>query len=212
MTAEVLGNVLAETFGLNSPQAAIINFTPQFRMQLNTICEETLTSIDERPKFGCEYLEGANLFNPQISPAAVKNIIEPANLYAYDYFLCNRDRSKNKPNLLVKKGEAYLIDHEMGLEITEETIAKFNQGIFNQQYKSHLFYSYLQKSRTEKKLNLFNEFVFYLEGLNLNRIESYFIQLEQLGFNTHKDLILEYWQTIKNNSAIFAHILVNSIQ
>jgi hypothetical protein len=211
MTAEILGNILAKTFNLNVPDPAIINFSLEFQMQLNDVCTEKLSFIDERPKFGSEYLEGPILFNPQISRKAIKSIIEPANLYAYDYFLCNRDRNINKPNLLVKQGAAYLIDHEMGLEITKETIDNFNNGIFNQQYKNHLFYSYLQHSRKDK-LNLFNEFAFYLEGLNLNRLDSYFTQLEQLGFNTHKDLILEYWQTIKNKSAIFVQILVNSIQ
>jgi len=41
--------------------------------------------------------------------------------------LCNRERSINKQNLIVKQGSAYLIDHEFGLEITKETIDNFNQ-------------------------------------------------------------------------------------
>lgn len=88
MTAEVLGNVMAKEFGLEVPKAAIIDFTPQFSMQLNNECDQIITEMDVRPKFGSAFLEGSSLYNPQLERAYARDIINPGTLYAYDYFIC----------------------------------------------------------------------------------------------------------------------------
>lgn len=210
MTAEVLGNILAREFGLEVPAAAIINFSDEFRMQLNNECEDLLADIDERPKFGSELIEAAYLYNTQIGRKETLELIDPHLLYAFDYFICNRDRNLHKPNLLVKSNLAYLIDHEMGLEISEETIANFSNGIWDSRYQNHLFYGLIKKNKD--KSNLFDEFLLYLHDVNFRKLESYFNQLEELGFSTQKELILRYWQLIQKNSSIFANILESSIQ
>jgi hypothetical protein len=210
MTAEVIGNVLAKEFDLKTPNAAIINFSDAFRMTLNESCEDILADVDERPKFGCYFLEGANSFNSDTKRSEVENIINPALLYAYDYFICNRDRTNNKPNLIVKNGIGYLIDHELALEIEAKHLA-FDQTLaMDYRYKNHLFYNHLKKQRGDKK-HIFDEFELYLSNLNLHQLDSYFLQLEQMGFNTQKDQIFEYWNKIKGKSTIFVKILTNSI-
>lgn len=78
-------------------------------MQLNSECEELLAEIDERPKFGTEFIDAAYLYNSQLSRKDTQDLIDPATLYAFDYFLCNRDRNLHKPNLLIKQEQAYLI-------------------------------------------------------------------------------------------------------
>jgi len=211
MTAEVLGNILAGEFGLKAPEAAIINFSPQFRMQLNAECENVLSQVDERPKFGSEFIEGSYLYSTQTDRKTTTELLNPELLYAFDYFICNRDRNLTKPNLLIKQDEAYLIDHEMGLEISEETLTNFIQGEWDSRYQNHLFYNFLKKTRGDKS-NIFDEFLFYLYEYNFNRLKPYFTQLEDLGFTTHKELILKHWGAIQKNSAIFATILSNSIQ
>lgn len=210
MTAEVLGNVLAHQFGLKVPDAAIINFSDAFRMTLSGDCEEILSNIDERPKFGCLFLDGANLFNPETKSRETEKLLNPALLFAYDHFICNRDRTKNKPNLLVIGGEGCLIDHEMALEIEDQHF-EFDKNLsFDPRYHNHLFYDHLKKKRGDKN-HIFDEFELYLIDLNLNRLEPYFVQLEQMGFNTQQIRILEYWNKIKDNSTIFVKILTNSI-
>lgn len=210
MTAEVLGNVLAKEFGLNALDAAIINFSEAFKLTLSGDCEEILSVMDERPKFGCQFLEGANLYNPETKRSDTEKLIDPALLFAYDHFICNRDRTKNKPNLLVKGGEGYLIDHEMALEIDDHHFMFDKNLSIDSRYKHHLFYDHLKKKRGDKK-HIFAEFELYLRDLNLNRLEPYFLQLEQMGFKTQKKRILEYWNKIKDNSTIFVKILTNSI-
>ncbi|NJK96579.1 MAG: hypothetical protein HC905_18145 [Bacteroidales bacterium] len=211
MTAEVMGNLLAREFELNSANAAIINFSPEFRMKLNAACEEVLSVVDERPKFGSEFIEGSLMFNPQTDRQTIHNIIDAPLLYAFDYFLCNRDRNNNKPNLLVKRNEGILIDHEMGLEIDRGTIDNLLKEIWDSRYQYHLFYNYLKETRGNKN-NLFDEFLFYLNTLKFTKFDTYFEQLESLGFNTQKEIIKEYWLTVQQNSSKFETILKRSIQ
>lgn len=210
MTAEVLGNVLAPEFGLNVPSAAIINFSDDFKMHLNTECEELLSVMDDRPKFGTEFIDGANLYNQGISRKDTLGFIDPPLLYAFDYFICNRDRNLHKPNLLIKQGSSYLIDHEMALEIDTTTFHNFEMQQWDTRYQHHLFHHFINQYNEKK--NLFDEFLLYLQGMNLTRIESYFNQLNELGFTTKKDIILNYWKLVQKKSSIFANILLSSIQ
>ena len=87
MTAEVLGNLLAREFGLNVPDAAIINFSDDFRLQLNAECEELLSVLDDRPKFGTEFIEAAFLYNQGFTRKETQDEIDPPTLYAFDYFI-----------------------------------------------------------------------------------------------------------------------------
>lgn len=96
-------------------------------MQLYSTCEEALALVDDRPKFGSEFMEGSFLYNIQTDRHTIKQMLEPALIYAFDYFFCNRDRNNQKPNLLIKQMEGYLIDHEMGLEISTDTLENFNR-------------------------------------------------------------------------------------
>jgi hypothetical protein len=52
-------------------------------------------------------------------------------------------------------------------------------------------YHYLKKTRVCKK-DLFNEFEFYLQRLNLNQFDFYIDQHEELGFSKQRDIIIEY--------------------
>jgi predicted Ser/Thr protein kinase len=210
MTAEVLGNALAPEFGLNVPAAAIVNFSEDFRMHLNAECEELLSALDDRPKFGTEFIEGANLYNVGFTRKETQDVIDPSALYAFDYFICNRDRNLQKPNLLIKQEQSYLIDHEMALEIGENTFRNFEQEQWDTRYQHHLFHHFITKYK--EKSNLFDEFLFYLESINFRILDSYFNQLEELGFETNKEKILNYWQSVQKKSSIFANILLSSIQ
>lgn len=210
MTAEVLGNVLAPEFGLNVPTAAIINFSDDFKMHLNAECEELLSVLDDRPRFGTEFIDAAFLYNQGIARRDTLDVIDPPLLYAFDYFICNRDRNLHKPNLLIKQGASYLIDHEMALEIDENTFRNFEQQQWDARYQNHLFYRFITKYKD--KTNLFDEFLLYLQSLNLTKYESYFNQLNELGFITQKEIILEYWRLIQKKSTIFANILLSSIK
>lgn len=77
MIAEVIGNLLAKEFDLKSPAPAIINFSPEFRMKLNSECEEVLSIVDERPKL----LEKVETNKQLISFEEIENYAENAIKY-----------------------------------------------------------------------------------------------------------------------------------
>lgn len=214
MAAEILGCLLAEEFDLLTPFSAIIEFTDEFRMTLGKEHEEILTLLDERDKFGTEYYEGAFLFAPQMmSLKETEKIISVDTLYAFDYFICNRDRTLKKPNLLIKNGEGILIDHEMALEIDEYTISNFKESKWNEKYRYHLFYDLLKGADFLEKESFFNEFEFYLHSLRLNKYDGVFEQLNDLGFtNLRQGLIMKYFNTVLSNPQNFKEILRKSVE
>lgn len=213
MTAEIFGCLLAKDFDLPTPQPAIIEFSEEFRMTLNKESEEILNLLDERAKFGTEYYEGSFLFAPQIPLQDANKIIPADTLYAFDYLICNRDRTQRKPNLLIKEGQGILIDHEMALEINKQTISNFKESKWDDRYKYHLFYSSLRNNTDIEKSNYFNDFEFYLENLRFNQYNEIFKQLKDLGFSDLKeDLIEEYFSLIINDPRKFINILKESIK
>lgn len=213
MAAEILGCLLAEEFDLLTPFPAIIEFTDEFRMSLGKEHEEILTLLDERDKFGAEYYEGTFLFAPQMSLEEAEKIISVDTLYAFDYFICNRDRTLRKPNLLIRDGRGVLIDHEMALEIDEYTISNFKEERWNEKYHYHLFYDLLKRADPLAKESFFNDFEFYLQSLRLNKYDEIFIQLSDLGFtDLNQELIMKYFRTVLSNPQKFRKILRKSIE
>lgn len=213
MTAEILGCLFAKEFDLYTPEPAIIEFTDEFRMTLSKESEEILSLLDERAKFGTEYYEGSFLFAPQTPFNDANQIIPIDTLYAFDYFICNRDRTLKKPNLLVKEGNGILIDHEMALEINDYTISNLKEGIWDKRYKYHLFFQLLKNSSSQQKENYFNEFEFYLQNLKINKFKEIFQQLKELGFSDLKeDLIQQYFSFAIENPSQFITILKDSIK
>ena len=98
----------------------------------------------------------------------------------------------------------------MALEIDTTTFHNFEMQQWDTRYQHHLFHHFINQYNEKK--NLFDEFLLYLQGMNLTRIESYFNQLNELGFTTKKDIILNYWKLVQKKSSIFANILLSSIQ
>lgn len=212
MTAEVLGCLLAKEFNLSTPEPAIIEFSKEFRKSLNVECSKILHSLDERAKFGMEYYPGTFLFAPQTSLEDAEKILPIDTLYAFDYFICNKDRNANKPNLLIKNQSAVLIDHEFALDINERTISRFKHEIWNQRYGHHLFYNLLKEADPAKKDNYFKDFEQYLGNLNINKFNDLFDQLVDLGFtNTKERLIKRYFWSVLSNPQRFIDILKASI-
>lgn len=213
MTAEILGNLLALEFDLTVPTCAIIEFTDDFRMGLKQEHEEILSLLDERNKFGTEYFEGTFLYSPQTPLEKAKEIIPIDTLYAFDYFICNRDRTLSKPNLLIKNESGILIDHEMALEIDKSTISNFENDIWNDKYQYHLFYNLLKQSNPTEKETYFNDFESYLQMLRFNKYDGIFKQLKEIGFDDLKeDSIESYFLAIIQSPQKFINILKKSIE
>lgn len=216
VTSEVLGNVLAKEFNLPVPNAALIDFDDDF---IDTIKNqgvlEILEARDTRLKFGSELLDGYVQFDSEaFKTADIKQVIDIDNVFAFDNLIRNPDRKNLKPNILIKSNEAYLIDHELGFEINNETINELKTWQWNSKfYNQHIFYNFLRDSITRHKTEYFDEFGEYLRLLNLNILTPYFHQLIQARYSpVNHGIITNYLTQMKQNSANFVYLMRAKIQ
>lgn len=213
VAAEVLGNHLASEFDFNVPKMALIEFPQEF---IATLPQEEMFQFeqsDERLKFGCLYLPDAINFTREVQKKYLSSSIQLDTLYAFDNFIRNGDRGTKKPNLLFKKDEAWLIDHEYALDIKEDTLQRLYDFNWEGKFASHhISLLYLKKISKTNKLSLFNSFTEYLRTMNLNEVHNVLTTLEGHGFNTQSTLIIHYFTEIRRNSAIFVNNLKGFIQ
>lgn len=211
VTNEVIGNVLAKEFQLPVPNAALIEMDTGFISTIrDPYVSDLLQSRDDRIKFGSAQLEGFVRFDPSAaSLAEVRRMIEVDSVFAFDNLIRNPDRNKLKPNLLVKSNEAYLIDHELGFDITAESIRELSDWQWKERFfRYHIFYDYLKNSQHGQKMEYFNEFQECLRLLNINVLESYFKQLAKQGFRTWKhEVMIKYLSDMKQKSVNFVDML-----
>ncbi|HXB92281.1 MAG TPA: HipA family kinase [Puia sp.] len=212
VTSEVLGNILAREFDLHVPDAALINMgNSDFT---KTIQDPALLKIldekDNRLKFGSSLLDGFYRFDASsVSLAEAKRMIEIDTLFAFDNLIRNPDRNNLKPNLLVKSDQAFLIDHELGFEITDTSIHELKSWQWKERFfRYHIFYNYLKNSPQAIKKDYFDEFGELLVRLNVKFLEPYFEQLANLGFSRKNgEVIRRYLSEMKQNSTKFVSLL-----
>jgi hypothetical protein len=209
---EVLGNILAKEFSLSAPNCALIAMDEDFRMSINNPeAAATFDLKDDRIKFGTELLSGVNTMDTMaLTATQAKKIIDIGTLYGYDNLIRNRDRKADiRPNVLVKNGTAYLIDHEMAFDIKVDTKDELNPHKWDRHiHQSHLVLRYLKNSTMQSKIHYFDEFSEYLRLLNISRLQPYFKQLADHGYsNKRHGLIVDYLQYMKANYRKFEDLL-----
>lgn len=216
VTNEVVSNALAPEFELLVPNAALIDFDINFKNSIRDFdLLDLLETKDSRLKFGTELLHDVSAFN--ISALNSSDAREMANIdiiYAFDNLIRNPDRNNQPENLLLHKGHAYLIDHELAFDFPPNN-RDIKLDIYNWENKFwefHIFHKYLKVSWPKFKLEYFSEFEEYLKRLNVNKLEAYFTQLLQEGFkNVNHDLIRIYLNNMKKKSINFVTLLKQTI-
>lgn len=209
---EVIGNVLAREFDLPTPKPALIDIdSPSFIASIYDInAFATYEHSDSRINFGSEYIHPSYQFiKGSLTRNQAKRIVPIDSVFAYDNLIINRDRGQARTNLLMRDKQAYLIDHELAFhEIDHTTINNINNKIGFRGFEHHIFYDYLKHSNKKVKSSYFIEFEEYLRYLPVNNLDSFLQQLTHFGYvtNKHRD-IMQYLQTVRNNSTNFVQLL-----
>jgi hypothetical protein len=134
-------------------------------------------------------------------------------LYAFDNLIRNSDRGVPKSNLILNSKNAYLIDHELVLKDENIFNIDFDELFLDDKFtKYHLFYHFLKKSRGKLRQNLFNDFSFYLDNLSLQKMQPYFNQLVEEGFNDFSVPFSNWIYQVKKNNSTFVTQLKGSLQ
>lgn len=146
LIAELLASQLAQVLDIPTPEPAIIYIDPL----LAEAVSDTNLSEKIRSSAGLNY--GSRVITGGFDTWPVGKAI-PSNLkvlaseiLAFDALIQNPDRRVDKPNILWKGDELYVIDHEMGFSFIYEILPSANPWQITRLgfMKSHLFYAVLK--------------------------------------------------------------------
>lgn len=198
---EILISELSQEFNLPLPNYGVINLNHELLYEYYD--EEFISKLDEGYKFCNQYLEGSVIYNPLLNDGFINNY-DIENVFAFDNFIINMDRGglRNKPNLLIRNNEFLLIDHEQCLPFLDKHLSEhdFNPKLRFKTYKynRHIFYENLKRVRDKKFL--FNEFMENLRVLNLNFLNTLYIDYAKYNIVcAEKSVIFAYFNWFKSN-------------
>jgi hypothetical protein len=167
---ECVCSSLAKEFDLQTPEPALVDFTPDFIETLPDDLRSILTRKDPRLKFATELLEPPyQNYSPTLQEKYLKTY-DIGSIYAFDNLILNVDRRKDKPNLLFKEASAVLIDHELTFATTENTLKELkNNNIWLHNFKRHIFYDVLSEMNFDEQGSWFDDFSTILQNWLISR-------------------------------------------
>lgn len=141
-------------------------------------------------------------------------MIDIDTVFAFDNLIKNADRTNLNPNLQITNNSFYLLDHDLGLQINNQTtIENTDLKYIGKINRYHVFYEYLHSSWSKTKEQFFYTFEEYLKRLNLTVIENALHQLSVVGYSSLRhQLLKDYFKTVKANSHNFANLMRYSIE
>ena len=146
LSYELIASQLAILLDIPTPEPALIEIDPM----LSEIISEPGLSAKIRGSSGLNF--GSKLIIPgfetwPIGKSIPSNLkILSAEIFAFDALIQNPDRRVEKPNVLWKSDDLYIIDHELGFSFTLDVLpSKQPWKISNLNFLSkHLFYLQLK--------------------------------------------------------------------
>lgn len=180
---EFIASFLASEFDLSTPNSFVIEVKKNFLADLFNEEDIDINEFDFGFHFCTEFIPGCSTFNPY-GPNNFLKKWDFANIFSFDFLLLNTDRDRRKPNLLLKKDDFYVIDHELTLPFYTKpggNPSNYNKKTFYSvtnsfNVSSHIFYHFMKKEKNN--LSVFDEF-----ELNLNKISFKKIQYMFDDFN-----------------------------
>lgn len=209
---EVYCSILANQFGLTTPKPALIEFSSSFIAALPIELKNELSLKDNRIKFGSKLIEGTFQYVDTLQRESFKKY-DIQTIYAFDNLIWNTDRRPDKPNILFKGNDAYLIDHEISLLVDYKTVENFNRNSWVYWSSRHIFYSILKNGNINDKRQYFGNFQGLLGNLNIDILDSYSKQLIEYRHHNeeHYSEIKNYLYALKQNPAKLVQLLIGNL-
>lgn len=206
LAREMYGSLLANFFGLNTPDIALVDIETDFYLGIpNPIIRER---ISQSPglNFGSKYLPDSPIFNPPITPTKQHQAVL---IFCFDMLIWNVDRNLRKPNMFDTSKGLILFDHEQAFPYSKPQMIiggfpspwDFTKEAWS---KNHILYSSLKGSDSSLEID---EFVTILNTLS----DDIFATIEEkipAEWNT-PDLfnISSYLANARNHSDLFKRSL-----
>jgi len=176
LTAELVASQLADFFDILTPEVAIINIDPLLAEAVSDAALARKITDSSGLNFGSKVLTGGFDTWP-IGKAVPSGLLQvAAEIFAFDAMIQNPDRRMDKPNILWKADQLYIIDHEMGFSfvLAIGSLPDPWQVSSLNWLKNHLFYQSLKG----RALNL-DRFAGALETVTEDAINSIMSHIPQ---------------------------------
>lgn len=195
-TRELIANLVSLFIGLKAPEPVIIEITKEFAEQQRykehfSKCEKSLGL-----NFGTKYIDDWVIWNEGLYESELLSSLQ--EIFIFDIFIGNTDRSIAKPNLFIKNDELFIIDHEIAFSYVLELFKvetdnwELSQGDKNF-YKKHVLY----ESVKGKEL-ICKNFISRLNSLDKDFWQFVFSQIPS-EWQNDGDTIIQF-EKIQNNS------------
>lgn len=146
LICELSASLLAVDLDLSVPSPFLVEIDSDF---YKAISDATLAARfrDSRGlNFGSQYLSPGFSTWPQDKSIPQSMIQDAAEIFAFDILIQNPDRRKDKPNLLRRGDELYIVDHEMAFSFLRALEPDKHPwlGLGMDYIKDHVFYRELK--------------------------------------------------------------------
>ncbi|MBF0506281.1 MAG: hypothetical protein HQL09_05545 [Nitrospirae bacterium] len=209
LAAELIASQLARFLDIPTPEAAII--------KLDAVIAEVIPDTDLALRirsssglnFGSKVITGGFDTWPvsKAIPSSLKTLA--AEIFAFDAMIQNPDRRAEKPNILWKGDELFVIDHEMSMMFIYDILPTPNPWqISNLRFvNGHLFYNALKG----QSLNL-DRFAGALELLDDNTLETMITNVPEEWRSANIAKITTHLSEIAHHSNNFVDEVRRSLQ
>ena len=112
LVAEFVGGMVAKALKFKVPELVFLHLSPLFGITEPDYEVQELLRKSEGLNLGLHFLDRAMTFDPAVNPV---DALTASKLVWLDAFLTNVDRTRLNPNLMMWRGEMWLIDHGASL-------------------------------------------------------------------------------------------------
>lgn len=206
---ETIAALLALELSIPMPPAATVLVDTELAESVPDAAVVSRVRASAGLNFGTRFLSPGYMTWLRDDPVPVSLRRAAAETLAFDALIDNADRRRDKPNLLWKDGELFLIDHEMAFSFTRVIGADPSQFSELQLsfLREHPFYAGLRGKQLE-----LDRFAGELEALSDERVSRIFAQVPHQFGTMYLENIRERLINIRQNVASFIEAVRRVVQ
>jgi hypothetical protein len=207
---EVCAAILAQHFSLNIPEPVLIAVNKPLLNELKKQTQYKNWHVTEGVFFASKYMKGVDSFTNALNLNQYDKW-QMGNIFAFDVLIMNVDRQVNKPNIIVKNQDIYVIDHELSMSISNSFEGYIERKAWDYFIKEnrggHLFRHHLS-TIGNKEVVTFDEFIENLRMLHPNILLKYVEQLTEYQYEPFGiPELIAYLSEVKSKETQFLELL-----
>lgn len=217
---EILGNLLARSMGVNTPEPVLVRISPEFANASQTVLQNHSYLSQRGAKLlpgmgaGCEYLSpGFTTIVPD-TYLSEEDLLQATRIYAFDMMVQNPDRSfdvKQRPNCAHFDKRLVAYDFELAFSFvylfgnTDPAWEVTRHGLSSK----HLFYRHMRAGMANRKIDM-RPIIEDIEAINVDNLMLIAHDMPT-GWMVHASKIESHLREIVTNARKFETELYRSL-